>query len=95
MSKHSPSPWTFAIEDGGNFALRDADKRCFQCDERYYPWVSKNIADWHLMAAAPDLLAVLQEIDSIDGLIILTVEDSDAITKRVRAAIAKATGEPS
>jgi len=32
------------------------------CDTHYYPWCPENDADWHLIAAAPDMLQKLEKI---------------------------------
>ena len=59
---YSKGPWTFSIEDGGTYFLRDADGQAMQCDEQYYPWVSGNEDDWKLMAAAPEMAEMLHRI---------------------------------
>jgi hypothetical protein len=63
MSKPSftSGPWKFESANGW-FHIRDATGNSLQCDESYYPWVSTNIADWHLIAAAPEMYAALQEL---------------------------------
>ena len=60
-------------------------------DVTYYPWVPKLEADWHLIAAAPDLLACL--IDAVAAFADC-VEGGEANQWVIasRAAIAKALG---
>jgi hypothetical protein len=61
----TPGPWRFVIEDH-DWHIRDADGHSLQCNLPYYPWVSDNVADWHLIAAAPTMYAALQRIAQED-----------------------------
>jgi hypothetical protein len=63
--------------------------------ETYYPWVPSNEADWHLMAAAPDLLAALKDLlEHIEG----AQEDHVPVSKfaifQATVAIKKAEAQP-
>lgn len=103
---HTPGPWRFAIvEVSGRkerrlFApgqgldpddyLRGAD--AIMGDTNYYPWTPDELADWHLIAAAPELFEALKMIhDSFGGGLAITFSASDA--EQIRAAIAKALGQ--
>jgi hypothetical protein len=72
---HSLGPWTFERND--EWHIRDAQDNSLQCNE----------ADWHLIAAAPELLESLKEMLSY---CIWDTEYAD----RAKAAIAKAEGKP-
>lgn len=92
-AKHTLGPWRVSYERGTT-KIRTADNESIMCDETYYPWVPENDADWHLIAAAPDLLEALEwALDAWDthnrtGDPMQGDWESDAI-----AAIAKAKGE--
>lgn len=92
-SKYTPGPWRVSYEHGTT-QIRTANNESIMCDETYYPWVPKNDADWHLIAAAPDLLEALEwALDAWDthnrtGDPMQGDWESDAI-----AAIVKAKGE--
>lgn len=84
-AKHTPGPWRVSYERGTT-QIRTANNESIMCDETYYPWVPKNDADWHLIAAAPDLLEALEGV--------VRVADRDTTEfNAARAAIAKAKGE--
>ena len=98
MNKFTPGPWKF--EQSDNWYIRDAAGNAFQCDEHYYPWVSSNIADWHLIAAAPEMYealdpdsleAIADEIDCFEHS--LRAHSLRVIAKQQRAALAKAEGQ--
>ena len=55
QDKHTPGPWRIK-HDHGSMHLKAADNTSLMCDETYYPWVPDNLSDWHLIAAAPDML---------------------------------------
>jgi hypothetical protein len=107
MSKHTPGPWR--IERGGKEHRKpDLHKRILAADgtdllgnveDPWYPNVPENEADWHLIAAAPDLLeackAALTESMIYTGAIYETLQTSGLHTQlrdQLRAAIAKASG---
>lgn len=89
---HTPGPWEFRKDQTGCWAIF-ADGKSIMWDAHYSPWVPDKEADWRLIAAAPELLNLLREVE----LHFRGYEDSDEYTKelfnRTRAAIAKATGE--
>lgn len=90
MSKHTPGPWAFARYSKKRFGVGQRGNGAFfllQCvhDDTDNP---QSWADARLMAAAPDLLAVLQELIDIEG-----PQPGAAVwADKARAAIAKATG---
>ncbi len=97
---HSTGPWQISYERGDTF-IKTADNERIMCDMTYYPWVPDNDADWHLIAAAPELLAALTEcrnaclVGDDDG---TTVSEDVVILPdlfdRICAAINKAKGNP-
>ena len=103
MSKHTPGPWSYRkVPRKQEWEINT--KRCpnlgheswtamsavFGCDD--YPKMGKIVgeANARLIAAAPELLAVAKGILTDDMLPLLPAE----YVAKVRAAIAKATGEP-
>lgn len=67
MSKHTPGPWRLEEADGAAYIcmqVKALDGESLMGDERYYPWVPSNLADWHLIAAAPELLEALKDAAS-------------------------------
>lgn len=84
MSKHTPGPWKFKIDECW---LIEANKESIMGNESYYPWVPKEEADWHLIAAAPELLDACRLSLSCIG--VMFGKEADVI----RRAIKKATGE--
>ena len=87
MTEHSKGPWCVTYERGDTH-IKSADNESLMCDETYYPWVPVNMADWHLMASAPELLEVLQIAVSAAG-------PGDFWVSDARKAIAKAKGKAS
>lgn len=87
---YTKGPWTFEKKE--NWHIRDAEGNSMMCDEQYYPWVPSNEADWHVMAAAPELLEALKAI-------VPAYDDARAqqhghdLLEQARAAIAKAEGK--
>lgn len=89
MSNHTPGPWRFFSEGGKLLG-------------RIYSAAGKTIcifnkspseADARLIAAAPDLLEVLQSVaDFFDGPTGWTQEQEDLLRGRLHAIIAKAMG---
>jgi len=101
-AKHTPGPWTpefgeayrvRAQQDGGQVAIMTNLKgRDGLAGRRNGDEVAANA---RLIAAAPELLAALQEVTMVlDALLNVrgNEPDQDSISGRARAAIAKATG---
>lgn len=89
--QHSPGPWRFDKQMGKPRMIIDAHNHSLMGDEEYYPWVPEDEADWHLIAAAPDLLASLRDVLAYfdapgNGCL------SDEALARARAAVARAVG---
>lgn len=95
--KHTPGPWEFRKE--GDWTVF-ANGSSIMGNAAYYPWVPYDEADWHLIAAAPELLEAAQKALRIAELWIYDQLEGTSMFKEayeelssVRAAIAKATGE--
>jgi hypothetical protein len=96
--QHTPGPWTIDTngtdeERGGPIAIRDADGR-FGIASIWHQSggshdESQNEPNARLIAAAPDLLAVVQQIANWPG---DAFRVGDALIAEARAAIAKAEG---
>ncbi len=90
-AQHTPGPWSIVpYGDGDSLVIHDArgDWRvCFMATPGKLGSIERIEANAHLIAAAPDLLAVLQDAVANNML----VEGSNW-WGRVFAAIAKATG---
>ena len=93
MNKHTPGPWFLSYDQGRTRDVIAENGKPTICMVRN-SWVSADQyqANCHLIAAAPDLLAVLQELE----------QSSDywseydvplGIVERIKSAIAKAKGE--
>ena len=83
---HTPGPWEFRQSDGRYTIYADGES--IMGDETYYPWCPSNKADWHLIAAAPDMyLALVMLTDTIPFQFVDSVE-----RELILAAIKKATG---
>lgn len=89
MSKHTPGPWN--IEPYGN--NRQLVIGVYPNDSLAAEVEGPNrVADAHLIAAAPDLLALLQQhLDWFDGKFLPV--DEVAFIEATRATIAKARGD--
>jgi len=92
MSKHTQGPWIAHPDIGednrGMGWIRTPDGRDVSCYGTQELWMSENIANGKLMAAAPELLEALQTLlSSNDGFGRVRPEDEAT----ARAAIAKAT----
>lgn len=93
MNKHTPGPW-YANQSGLIYAVSDdADESILICDvegmDPDYPnraW--QPVANARLIAAAPDLLAALEEM-----LPMWSSGIEEPWVLRARAAIARATGD--
>jgi hypothetical protein len=84
-TEHTPGPWTVS-KPSGNYIDTPAGHSVAALT------YSATLADAHLIAAAPDLLAALQEVlCDLDTL--REPYRNEAICERVRAAIDKATGK--
>jgi hypothetical protein len=88
MSKHTPGPWTAIPDDDGD-------------EDNWYVLTEKEAAiavglygpDARLIAAAPDLLAVLQDLADVSRGYLEHMDAEDiAALEAARAAIAKAEG---
>jgi hypothetical protein len=92
MSKHTPGPW---YHTGLEFNdVRDSDDELVAVAHHLRVGQPKRSgqeakANARLIATAPDLLAVLQELIDIEG----PQPGTAAWADKARAAIAKATGE--
>lgn len=91
MNKHTPGPW-WPTESGvryrgGYIAHTNSVQRYEGQDERYAREVAQREADKLLIAAAPDMLEALQNLENDDG-----SSMPDSAWKLVKDAIAKATG---
>lgn len=96
-AKHTPGPWQF-VQQNGDWFIKSAEGDSFQSDTQYYPWNSRNIADWHLQAAAPELLAALENLTdlsegfSVSGVYFNESQENRTALNAACAAIEKATG---
>lgn len=100
-TKHSPGPWKLAYDKGSNRDIMTNNARvatawlAYVTPEEYH-------ANAHLIAAAPDLLEALRELDAaIDDEALYEPDDDEhakaldrliEAQKAARAAIAKAEG---
>lgn len=85
--KWTPGPW-FVRYHRGETQLVMGDGNVQMCDMTYYPWVPENLADWHLIAAAPDMYEALSNLGNDSG------KAMPATAWRlVQDALAKARGE--
>lgn len=98
-TKHTPGPWVFSQDAG--WYIR-AEGVSLMGNETYYPWNPENIADWQLIAAAPDLLEALKALSCTARTFrnvpqekqCWTPIDDEALEAAFNA-ISKATGETS
>jgi hypothetical protein len=85
----TPGPWKFYRDASGDRHIASETKPglSLMCDTTYYPWCPDSDADWQLIAAAPELLAVAQMVvqnyDDGEG-------DEQSVARAARAAIRKA-----
>ena len=87
MNKHTPGPWFVDASRQEGLAIRHDSKMI--CQIPGYG-VGTRIDDARLIAAAPELLEALKLADAmLSG----SNMNAKAVEKKVRAAIAKATGE--
>jgi hypothetical protein len=89
--KHTPGPWKL-LSKFGDFEIVASDGESLMGGETYCPWAPENPYDWHLIAAAPELLeALVDMVEAVEYVMGLGVPNKE--TAEARAAIAKAQGE--
>lgn len=106
MAGHTPGPWTaYSTAKTGSWAVAQVDgpRICAMPHPHPKAPIAKPLAAWHtdaanarLIAAAPDLLAALEEtLSAIEAFPAsgLKVKPNGGIAKALRAAIAKARGD--
>ena len=92
QTKWTPGPWT--VEYKGGCTRLETSRGVTMCDENYYPWAPDNDADWHLIAAAPDLYDALKELsDLFDAIVSGEYVPDSFTTQPAHVALAKARGE--
>ncbi len=95
---HTPGSWQFGYDNtlgdsehsdpkGARF-IYDANGGSIMGGVRYYPWTPDNLEDWHLISAAPDLLAACKAFLETPQI----HEAYMAALEQARIAIAKADG---
>lgn len=88
--KWTPGPWRVEARHGCD-QLIASDGAGLMGNETYYPWTPENMADWHLIAAAPDLYEALENL--IPWADEHPSSDVIPIIAAALSAIAKARGE--
>ena len=87
---YTKGPWTLTLTDDeykGKHTITDADGEELMCDMNYYPWCPDSTSDWHLIAAAPELLEALKELyNAIDSCVDLTPEVMQKCSKALNKA---------
>lgn len=59
---HTLGPWRLAFDsEFDSSEIESADGVSLMGSETFYPWVPENPADWHLIAAGPEMLEALEE----------------------------------
>src|SRR3990167_7407928 len=94
MSKHTPGPWKLvACERGQKWAIL-SEQECCPDHDRLIAFVGED-DNARLIAAAPDLLAALEELDAWLSATTRSPQIDAALQERTkaRAAIAQAKGE--
>ena len=94
-TKHTPGPWNSRIksERTWNVGVYDAQgNEVAHVSVKSALTAHRRDADARLIAAAPDLLSALQQIECLDDSVI-GVNRIEYARNIARAAIAKATGE--
>jgi hypothetical protein len=106
MSKHTQGPWHYTVEQDGSYEICVASGawllRCTSASNPSLDEQEEDEANVRMAAAAPELLAILQEIVEADddamaslrmvGLPTDLETSATALTNKARAVIAKATG---
>ena len=87
MSKHTPGPWAIYVNALSDIVIRKMSKDGYELCS--IARVSSGYANARLIAAAPELLEALE---ACDALLSLNIPFEGEITRRIRAAIAKAKG---
>ena len=89
--KWTPGPW-LVKERHGCDQLVASDGTSLMGNETYYPWTPENMADWRLIAAAPDLYEALE--NARDALKYgAEYSESNCVIAAADRALAKARGE--
>ena len=89
MNKHTPGPWKFYDDSNDGKTNRIEIVAIGKTVARIYHSVpAEDLPNARLIAAAPDLLALLKELIDIEG----PQPGTAAWADKVRAAIAKAEG---
>lgn len=90
MSGHTPGPWTIQPEPNGDGSGQEWDEYAVYSTGRSICSGILTIADAHVVAAGPDLLAALKGLTDVGNDV--TGESFDERVKRALTAIAKAEG---
>ncbi len=92
--KFTPGPWVFEYEGADKYIT--AQGKSLMCDMDYYPWNSDNEHDWHLIAAAPELLQAARHLLVCARMKWGNLDDGvNGVMDHAEKAIAKAYGEES
>ncbi len=91
--KHTPGPWTFVQGGSGNFPTWNVRVGSNLITLPFASSMDTLDADARLIAAAPDLLEALKEIEPILARMYGPQAANLPPMQLVRSAIAKATGE--
>ena len=89
MSKHTPGPWAIYVNAPSDIVIRKMSKDGYELCA--IARVSSGYANARLIAAAPELLEALERIAASDP---THTHFATLAISEARAAIAKATGEP-
>ncbi|MED5113388.1 hypothetical protein UJK07_15640 [Pseudomonas aeruginosa] len=94
MSKHTPGPWQFSAGADYGDERNYADVTAINGDliiARVNNLIPAGAANGELVAAAPELLEALQDLDALRGPFPPSDEAVEAEWRKASAAIAKAT----
>jgi len=93
-NKWTPGPWR-VDDDGVDYPLIIGNDEKYVCEILFHPQPSQQVANAHLIAAAPDLYEALETAESciVDVVGAFGVKVPDEILQEIRAALAKARGE--
>lgn len=101
MAEHTPGPWQVIASTGTEvLALADGPDSVVVADTEFFGRTptERQIADAHLIAAAPDLLAALERMLSVSGSHVTAGNaqcDTCLAVSQAMTAVAKARGEVS